>query len=290
MDPNTTGIKFCKHCDVMIVGEGYTKSTGNPSEINQLFCSSACYMQHSLSQRHTMASLQQQAGNAPAVVNHVSSINKPAGWTQAVSHRAPPAAVSAAASAVASAATSVSNRAISTSRSPVSSQQTTTNSVRTHMDTSSLLSSVSMKLQKSPGAPTAAASSALPSPPASRPAMSPRPTSQGDTFASQKSPSVTSTTNATPQTSTALTTTSSSSSTVPQFKLNIKPPVRPQGKPMLIPPTVHNTEGKDVKEEVKPVKPFRRKGSHHDEHVVCREHCANVLREVETLVIGHVSI
>lgn len=46
-----SGARFCKLCDVMIVGEGIHKVTGPSADSSHTFCSTNCYMQYTISQR-----------------------------------------------------------------------------------------------------------------------------------------------------------------------------------------------------------------------------------------------
>lgn len=48
---DVAGARFCKHCDVMIVGEGIHKVTGPSADSSHTFCSTTCYMQYTISQR-----------------------------------------------------------------------------------------------------------------------------------------------------------------------------------------------------------------------------------------------
>ena len=63
-------LHFCRHCDVLVVGEGVRKTPTGSSDKNVVFCSSACYLQHTISQRAQIARTEAQAGR---VVNHRSS-------------------------------------------------------------------------------------------------------------------------------------------------------------------------------------------------------------------------
>ena len=225
-------------------------------------------MQYSISrqaaQRNAAAG---QLTPTPAVVNHLNNTKQglSAVTTQATTQAGGVslAAVSAAASVVASAATTVSAASVSKQAGAMQDSSQSRTSAQT---TVSLLTSAALQLQqqqqKSPvqtPVPTSVMSSTAV-------VSSPRPASQAETITSTAS--LSSSTGVT--SSSAVTKSSSSASTtqtVPNLKLNIKPPVRPQGKPALIPPSKI-----EVKEEVKPGKPFRRKGSHFDEHVVSVSH------------------
>lgn len=62
-------LHFCRHCDVLVVGEGVRKSA-TPTDKNVVFCSGACYLQHTISLRSQVARTEVNAGR---VVNHRSS-------------------------------------------------------------------------------------------------------------------------------------------------------------------------------------------------------------------------